>query len=458
MNAFIAYSLFILLNLRLAFNVGHVGYVISHSAVFALLWFSIFANAYKLRRVSSNNVRINRELLFLFIVLLGMISVGYLRANISGLIPFTGFLSAIFRLWTLVLGIFLILYVSMLKGDMKIVNGALFISLNFYIFLVVMLHLIGIENANRSIFDDSGPARLLSLVGISIERVRFPMASGVNVFGVLSSFAIVANVSLLILKVYSRGSRLLVIAGLALSSYVIICADSRAAIAYTLLSVSIILYVRDRKVMKLSFVPVLIPFSAVLIFASANVLPDEILLALSRGGSGSLIPGRDVLWEGIGSHFLHDFSFLHFLGYGLWGQVTSGIINPFFATVFSDASIENRLLSSNVHNFALQTLIDFGYIGLLFSIFFFVKVLKSLFTCFLRYRSPAFLFHGFVFLHLVWVGMSEAVPTIAIPDLFLIFLYICVWAILMPGDNPSRRFARSRVSDGHSGAQGLGTL
>ena len=287
-----------------------------------------------------------------------------------------------------------------------------------YVAVNVVLHLAGFAAATTvDAAEQTGrSAQVLGLIGFASERVRFPMASGINNFGAIAGLALATSA---MIAIRARGPlRWWAVSGCAVSFYGLLAVDSRGGLLLSLTAVAVVWLLPRVAERGVKGLPILLPMAPAIILGVLGVLSGTALAdALSRdGGDFSSATGRGEVWATVVGYLAHP-HLADLWGYGAYGQLTSEVS-------FSYASVlvgYSRPEFATAHNFALQSVLEVGYIGAALG-------LALLFYCVKRTaerhaRSPSpeegAIFAGILFV--VLIGMVEAVPTISYPDTFAAF-------------------------------------
>jgi O-antigen ligase len=280
---------------------------------------------------------------------------------------------------------------------------------------------------------NNGSAQLLGLLGIHTSRVNnMPLSPGSNGTGEAAALAIVICAAL---SYRSRGAqRLVAVSGILASIPTILLVDSRGPLAYALLALAIVAFVPRRSMRGIAFIPLLLPIApAIILFVAGQV--GSLSSSLSRNaGNGSFVTatGRSKIWSTV-VHFLSHPHAEDLIGYGAYGQVRSGL-GAQYAYLFR--YVEHPEFA-NVHNIALQTVLDMGYIGLVVYLFFLMVVINSARVSHQRAGTPesAALLAALIALSLF--GASEALPGLAGVYLLFSLLVLGCAAIRVQGVSPA---------------------
>jgi len=202
----------------------------------------------------------------------------------------------------------------------------------------------------------------LGLLGITTTRISFPLTFGVNGFGAIAAVSmLICSFQATYTKGWIRASALVLLpctlAALAMT-------DSRGAMAYALLAGTFAyLTLKRPPLIKLTFIGIaltpILPSLGYRLFHAAN--HGQMFSFMTRPGSqGAKLgfgTGRGDIWEAVLSHLTNP-SFQHLIGYGAYGQTTSGVSKQ-YAWVFNELGSSH----ASCHNTFLQYIMDGGYIG-----------------------------------------------------------------------------------------------
>lgn len=307
-----------------------------------------------------------------------------------------------------------------------------FTGLVFYLGANVLFHLVGMENQTE-IYLKKFDSVMLSLIGIETSRVYYPLAEGINPFGMVGGAGFVMSVAMGIIMIKNRSkdiiSWIMITLGVSFSFYIILTTDTRGAILFAFLTVGLIVFVRFFG-NKIVFSFCLLTQPAVLI-ARENLLRNfTFLLPMIRSNS-DVLSGRGVIWQA-GIEQLSTFNWIHLIGYGLSGQTVSGVVDK-YNHLFVSYIYTNRV---SLHHFGLQTIYDFGYLGLLlaYSLMFLMGI-----TLIRRIRAypdnqEAFLAFAFL-LYIILAGSVSTIPAFYARELFVIFIFVWVATGMNPREN-----------------------
>lgn len=174
----------------------------------------------------------------------------------------------------------------------------------------------------------------------------------------------------------------------------------------------------------LIIVPIL---PALLVFITYN-LDTEIFDYFRR--SNLLLGGREVLWFEFYTYF-KNFSFMHFFGYGIFGQAASGISSN-YTYLFTWEVMNPELIT--LHNTVLQTITDIGFIGisiLLWLLYLMIDYFTSIINKNLLLDNVAIKVALFSLIYLVLIGATEVSINVYNFYTFYIFVFTCFYFLFL---------------------------
>jgi hypothetical protein len=295
-------------------------------------------------------------------------------------------------------------------------------SVGVYVIVNVLLSLFDV-----GVHDLPGPPGvMLDLLGFSVARRIFPMAGGVNSFGAMGGAAVLAGFAVL---AHERKSAMVRWGGFSIyvtsGVYVILYCDMRSAailtIVFVLLSYFSSLF-RTRNLLILLLVSI---FTSVIYYSTIAILPNEILMTLSRPGL-DLFSNRHAIWDSAVSDLVSP-SGIDLIGYGLSGQVTSGIFSSYTFN-FQNYGKWTAMSATTLHNLFLQTIYNVGYIGIII----FVALLSTALSYFSRTvpNHRSLLFAPIMLCYFLALGATESIPTPHILDSFIVVLLLLFWMVM----------------------------
>lgn len=312
-----------------------------------------------------------------------------------------------------------------------------YVNIFIYVAVNLALYFVGIRKswADQFIVDyDSGRAVMLGAIGYSVERAYFMLSNGINSYGGVSG--VLLGLSIILFRRTKWAFFSFVAAAITC-----LLIDSRSAILFCILAVLISWFVAGRGYWRLGlFIAILLPLfpliSGVVYYLVGLVFGGTDALVRSDSDGGSL-GGRSLIWMSAIKVF-QEFSLYQVLGYGNAGQVTSGVSSAIGAT--QEFSNYVNVESHSVHNFYLQALLNYGYLGFLLVVF----LLFSVFSGIRRYAGSGecdrtFLWALlFVFYFIMFINNTE-VSIIYPGQLFFPFL---LFVFVMSGYRYRRSIGR----------------
>jgi len=403
-------------------------------------------------KVKKNFSRQSKIIHTLVIIFLGVNIVSCIRGFFNGLIPET---VLIFNIINLVF-FYLVSRFAVVLEEKEKITSSLFLGILFYCLVEISLFYSPLSK-QLSIFNhenvDSNNA-LSNLFGFQSERIALPLASfswGATHSGAIVGTLFVAScISLMYTKPGNNGRfskprsrdffRLAILClSIAVSFWIIVLADSRAAFLACFVSVLTFLFLRllltHSSLIKLLLKYISQIFISLYLFSFLFMYLKDFVAyileagAMYRGNNTDTFSNRDIIWRVV-IKFFADFSPEHIIGYGIWGQYVTGINKYYESFVFS-SSINTYY---SLHSTILQNLIDTGYLGIFVYISLTFVVLKSSKTIFFETmcrksddpQSDFYIFSsganfGILF-YLIMVGSSDALITME--RLFSINIYL----------------------------------
>jgi hypothetical protein len=358
--------------------------------------------------------------LFLFLNLISYsrgISLSYLSFNwiINWILLWSALFLFIFQLFSyeLSLSYFHSIYIK------------LYNSLYLYIIINLIFFLLGFNQANNIYGDHFHPSKILEYFGVEWSRTLYPLAPGINSFGVilglsfLSSFIIMLNQQKYLYKL----SYFIIFI---ISFFMLLTVDSRGPIIISFILIVLHSFKWMYKYFKyiLIIVPIL---PALLVFITYN-LDTEIFDYFRR--SNLLLGGREVLWFEFYTYF-KNFSFMHFFGYGIFGQAASGISSN-YTYLFTWEVMNPELIT--LHNTVLQTITDIGFIGisiLLWLLYLMIDYFTSIINKNLLLDNVAIKVALFSLIYLVLIGATEVSINVYNFYTFYIFVFTCFYFLFL---------------------------
>ena len=268
------------------------------------------------------------------------------------------------------------------------------------------------------------PAQLLGLLGISFGRVQYPLAAGINNFGAVAGLGLVMAAAIALQL--DGFAAWLAGAGALFCVYALLVVDSRGGLLFAAAAVAMVAWLPRAFRRGVTGLPLLVPIAPAAILGVLGVLSGTALAdVLSRDvGDFSTATGRGEVWSKVAA-FLAEPQLHHLWGYGAYGQITSEVSYS-YAYVFYGYP---RPETPPAHNFALQTILESGYLGLVLALAVLVVVIRaaSRMHAWAPSADSGAILAGLIFL--IGLGTIEALPLPAYPDAFAGFLAIAAGAL-----------------------------
>jgi hypothetical protein len=304
-----------------------------------------------------------------------------------------------------------------------------------------LLYLGGVRApANPASIDNPGPAQLLSLFGLSGQRIFFPYGEGLNGFGVIAGMAFITSVTALRrMRGYLRAAGA---AGILAAVYGLLVADARGPLLFAI-AVSIGLVVAPRVLARgARGLPLVIPLAPGIIVAGLGLFAGtSVSSTFARGNfEFASATGRTDVWSAVLS-FLGHFDAQQLVGWGFGGQLSSGVSYTYAYVV----STNGRPEFATAHNFILQSILDVGYVGAAIFLLIFFLSLRSAGRRLRGTFEPAVTIVVGILSFLLLAGTLESTPGSSTPAAFGAFLLVTACAFAYQGD-PDQA-ARAASSD-----------
>jgi O-antigen ligase len=318
----------------------------------------------------------------------------------------------------------------------------------FGLLIALNVALVAVGMRGVEVSAEDGPNKILSLVGLNVQRIRSPLSGGLNNFAAISGLTFAMGLSL---ARVSRGfRRFLGIAVSLLGLVGLVLADSRAVIASSFLAIFVcVVLTRSASVRRLSPNAIyFLPFLPVLFVLVFPVLQESGALRwLQREGTFAakigVTSGRDIIWSAI-VDVAKDWNPIQVVGYGAYGQVLSGAAKD-YSWIFSELGSGS---GKSTHNAALQIFIDLGYLGLAIWLIWLSRLIRMIVGQieFGVGASGGAVRAGYLYPVLIGVvlillcGLTEVSGTIYYPDIFSFLLISSIW---LPGVCALRELTRN---------------
>ncbi len=304
-------------------------------------------------------------------------------------------------------------------------------GVGLYVTFNVVLHFFGIESVREiTVWGSFGKATILSSLGLDSSRVVFATGTGPGPFGVVSALGFIAGSLIASDKSVKRTSRWLAAGICLISLYALLLSDSRAAV-FWLLVTYLIMWLAigklDRFVVYLPPATIALPtiILSIAFFVANTQIGDELGRQAGANNVESL-SNRNIVWETTLNE-LRDFEPIHLIGFGVQGQVASGVGTQ-YSKIFS-ANYAHNIDKKTAHNYILQYILDMGYVGLLTFFLLTSRAIKTLI-------SAEFEKHGKIHLYclsfILLAGSTGVAPTIYVNEIFTVLILLIASLVRRP--------------------------
>jgi hypothetical protein len=271
--------------------------------------------------------------------------------------------SILFQILTFVTFILSFLLVSYRESKrnslLSVFMKACYIPLLLYLVVNLYLFFINIHMKDVNI----GTSVMLSYFGLTMDRVWFILAKGINGYGVVAGALF--NISLVGFFMVKKFRKTFFL-GLIVSFITLLLTDSRGPVIYSLLIFILLnFFIKNVKKPRFLWLIPLIGFIGpiLMLFLLELISDSQFSESLSRS-SGDLSSGNSRL--GIWIIALSDFIVFkpefHVFGYGEFGHHTAGL-SQLYGVIFGEGNKAFEYM--HPHNTFLSIVLDLGYFGLL---------------------------------------------------------------------------------------------
>ena len=300
-----------------------------------------------------------------------------------------------------------------------------FYGIFLYLGVNVILYLAKLEN-QAIIYKRDFDAVMLSLIGIDTNRVYYPLAEGINTFGMVGGAGFSMSCAMFI-DLFRRKSKeieywITSTAGCVLGLFIILTTDSRGALLFAFIVAGLMVLSRIT-INTFVFMGIVAIQPAVLLLREDILQRIVLLKPLIRSHTG-VLSGREVIWMKAIEE-LSKFKWIHMVGYGLGGQTKSGLVERYNYMFTSYVNIHGISL----HHFGLQTVIDNGYIGLVFAYLLIAILGISLITKIKSTQNnQEYMISYALLLFIILAGSVSIAPYFYAKELFFLFPFIWIIA------------------------------
>ena len=314
--------------------------------------------------------------------------------------------------------------------------GAATHGLFFYLLCNILLYLVGVRAQDTYALSHEvdgiiGKNAILSAIGIGGNRVRFPMATGINSFGVLSGAALLLG---MFRYQQSRlyGSMVIIVGMVAT-----VMTDTRSALVFAFAGLIYSIMLNSRYRNQLVHLALVMPFLSFIAFPLITLatpllektgLAESVFRASSDREKGNT---RMSVYRVVYERAIEDPENIAF-GYGYMGHKTSGASFAYSAFL---ADREDRVNSRRTpHNGILSMFIDHGLLGVTAFLALTASMIRSLMSQPGIDRRHAMGLLAYILL----CGATEAVPTLYFFDMLWVFLLLLAGTLAIGTDSQSR--------------------
>lgn len=329
------------------------------------------------------------------------------------------------------------------KYSTKYINALIWSSWA-YISSVFILFILGVQPSAKiytSLYGEVGKglgdASLLQVFGFNMSRVLLPFTTDIGSFAVLSGVSIISILLSYKYIVYSSKSKSYFWKTIRLFPWIfitfasifnILICDSRTSFYGVLLTLILGYFLTkrflDKTPIMISCIFLLSPFIGLI----SDFIQGYAGTLIATRSDGSALSSRDFIWLSA-LNKLSDFSFEHLFGYGLYGQVVSGVSES-YAWLYTGRGASSLL--ATLHNFSLQLIFDLGYFGLFTFSFLVYLILKKLVE--IKKNDKNIPTEIFIYLILYYsiIGITDSSPSIYTFSNLLVFYLIIAISLGLP--------------------------
>jgi len=210
------------------------------------------------------------------------------------------------------------------------------------------------------------------------------------------------------------------------SFFIVMTADSRGGLLFGILAPAIVVFLPYINLT--SGIAVLISGQAAVLAFGGNLIQKFVLFKSFSRANLDVLSGRSTIWKPAIDH-LTDFQTIHLFGYGLFGQVGSGIYQYQNYASFINAGLVD------LHNFLLQSIFDIGYLGLVVAGLLYYFMGRSLHKRLIAAKldlDTNLAITGLIYF--ILIGSVSTIPSFYGQELFFLFPFIWIAAGIKNGD------------------------
>lgn len=424
---------FSLLLYRLPVILPFIQFLIFRLVFLLLLFWLTFINIKKIIQIPFSELDQQLRPHFLFVIYLLLGSYAFCQSVVNPDFPSFFFLGDWLG-WFITSVFFLSVFLRRRnKHEIDHLREGICLSIIIYIVANVVLYFLGAQQDFDFYFKQVTAVMARSL-GIYINRVVFPTATGINSFGIIAGAGAVVSTIFLISqkKMFLRLTGLF---GLLSSIFVMILTDSRGALVYGLIAVLLSLFPYQMITRYLRWSGAVSPLFPFAVMTALGIIPTSITNTFSRPTanplSNSIISGRLYIWDVVIDYF-HTFDISHLTGLGYRGQAAVDISNR-YSSLFKFAYAPEF---AGAHNQIFQTLIETGYSGILLVL---IAITITLYRLSREEHDTAGKAMFFILVYFILAGITESVLTLESFESTAIFSMIWLSVCLKPQENHIER-------------------
>jgi hypothetical protein len=449
--------LFSILLIRLPIAFGYRYNIIFSGIGLIPIAFALFLNTFYFIK-NKPRIKIDKRLFILFV----MFSLIWIQAIIRT--SFRAFnLESSFILQNLLIILTLAVYILILfhnPGQIYSQNDvlkAVVYAFGIYLLGNLLCYLFDI-NTHDHIYLQKYSSQMLGLLGIKTYRVLFPMADGINSFGILAGATLVGLFHLRRTP-NTRYENAFVYISAFVCLLIMLLTDSRGALAFSIGSILLISlpnrlfhYFRWSPFI-ISILPlILVIFMPSILIRMTSWLNRPVSVSINQQTlisssscqealrtSSGILSNRPIIWNTIITD-LKQYEMTHLIGFGFRGQVVSSLSTN-YSCLFS--SYSNPIIAS-AHNIWLQLILDVGYLGVVVSVALFGYIVMNLSKLYLMTGNHVYRASLNILLFVILIGALEASVSIDFIELFILIVFISLSTIVATTDTSQNKVSPTR--------------
>ncbi|MBU6158093.1 MAG: O-antigen ligase family protein [Bacteroidetes bacterium] len=268
-----------------------------------------------------------------------------------------------------------------------------------------------------------GKALMLANIGINIDRVQFPLVSGINSFASVVGMVFFLSITYVF---YSSKNRILVFSIIICLIAILFLLDSRASLLFPVFVFALVWIIRHFNFKKFLYAIPLMPIILPLLFLFVLKLLENynIFNFMTRDTEEiTSVNGRLTVWL-FSLIEISNFKPIHLIGYGEYGHYISGV-SKFWSYLFGRWK-NSELITP--HNSTLIVFFDYGYIGLLFFMLMIREIVQLIQKLWNDDDKFANALLGFI-LYFIFIGITESFFGMYFQNALFVFLSVVILSI-----------------------------